>query len=405
MSLATLSSPLAEDLLRDSQQAARAASLRYVSDRQGGIRRLRAGRGFTYRDAEGKPIRDPQTLERIRRLAIPPAWTDVWICASENGHLQASGRDARGRKQYRYHPRWTEVRDSAKYERLAAFAAALPKIRRRVRADLALPGIPRGKVLAVIVKLLETTFIRVGNEEYAKTNGSYGLTTMRTRHAKTSGARIRFQFRGKSGVPHTIEVTDRRLAAVVKRCQELPGQELFQYLDDSGQPQPIDSADVNDYLRQASGEDFTAKDFRTWAGTLLAAGVLCQQEAMVGEVDAAEQNGAVDRSTARARKRAIVDAVKRVAQQLGNTASVCRKCYIHPRVLDAFAEGSLASLMQRGAGGGALRKQERSLLALLRASSARSRRLRRPGRNGAVLQRAVRKSARAPNQRPVARAS
>jgi DNA topoisomerase-1 len=257
----------------DGITAARAAGLRDTSDDQPGIRRVRCGRGFRYQGPDGRPVRDEDTLKRIRSLTIPPAWTDVWICPQQSGHLQATGRDARGRKQYRYHPRWRATRDESKYDRMVAFGLALPRIRARVEADLALPGLPRAKVLATVVRLLETTLVRVGNEEYARANGSFGLTTLRTRHVAVTGATIHFAFRGKSGVRHHIDVRDRRLARVVRRCRDLPGQLLFQYLDESGQRHGY-SADVNDYLREAAGEEFTAKDFRTWGGTVLAVATL-----------------------------------------------------------------------------------------------------------------------------------
>jgi DNA topoisomerase-1 len=255
----------------DPVESARVAGLTYVTEGRPGLARKRARKSFIYIDADGRRVRDPATLARIGALAIPPAWRDVWICASPHGHIQAVGRDARGRKQYRYHPRWREVRDETKYARMLSFAAALPAIRARVRADLARPGLPRAKVLATVVKLLETTLIRVGNAEYARANGSFGLTTLRARHVSVRGASMRFEFRGKGGKPHAVDVRDPRLARVVKRCQELPGQELFQYVDDDGRRQSIDSADVNRYLREAAGEEFTAKDFRTWSGTVLAA--------------------------------------------------------------------------------------------------------------------------------------
>jgi DNA topoisomerase-1 len=264
-------------------------------------------------------------LQRIKALAIPPAWTDVWICADPRGHLQATGRDARGRKQYRYHPRWRDVRDEVKYGRLIAFAGALPKIRARTQADLRKPGLPRQKVLATVVQLLEKTFIRVGNEEYAKQNGSVGLTTMRDQHAKVNGTSVRFEFRGKSGVQHAVDLRDKRLARIVKACRDLPGYELFQYVDGDGTREVIDSADVNEYLREITGEDFTAKDFRTWAGTVLAA---------------AELSAADGASSPRQARRNIVKAVEAVAERLGNTRAVCRKSYIHPAIFDAYLAGA-----------------------------------------------------------------
>jgi DNA topoisomerase I len=302
-------------------EAAQAASLRYVSDQDTGIRRQHRGTGFVYLDAKGRTIRDTATLARIRGLVIPPAWRDVWISPHPNGHIQATGRDERGRKQYIYHPRWRQVRDEAKFLRMAAFGAALPRIRRRVSRDLKLPGGPREKILATLVRLLETTLIRVGNDEYARTNGSFGLTTLRNRHVEVHGATIRFRFRGKSGKQHEIDVTDPRLARLVRRCQELPGQALFEYLDEQGQPHSIDSADVNDYLREIAGEDFTAKDFRTWAATVMAS------EALRTEIAP---------TTSAAAQRTIAKMVQSVASRLGNTASICRKCYIHPAVIEEF---------------------------------------------------------------------
>ncbi|GAC1457942.1 MAG: DNA topoisomerase IB [Candidatus Limnocylindrales bacterium] len=310
----------------DAIDAARAAGLRYVSDDAPGITRARSGRGFSYRDQRGALIRDHAELARIRRLAIPPAWTSVWICANPLGHLQATGRDARGRKQYRYHDRWREVRDGTKYGRMIDFAAALPKIRAQTDADLRKQGLPREKVLATVVRLLEGTLIRVGNEEYAKENRSFGLTTMQNRHVDVTGGTILFRFRGKSGVQHEVDVRDRRLAPVVRRCQELPGQDLFQYVGEDGEPHGIGSADVNAYLKEIAGDDFTAKDFRTWAGTVLAVRALEELDGYGSEAEA---------------KRQVQAAVESVAKRLGNTRAVCRKCYIHPAVLDAYLDGSL----------------------------------------------------------------
>ena len=310
----------------DPVESAKAAGLRYVDDETTrGIRRLGSTSRVRYLDPNGRTVSDPAELQRIRALAIPPAWTDVWICPIPNGHLQATGRDARGRKQYRYHARWREVRDEVKYGRLIAFAEALPRIRQRTDADLQRPGLPREKVLAAVVQLLEKTLIRVGNEEYARQNGSVGLTTMRDAHAKIEGGKVRFEFRGKSGIEHAIDLEDRRLAKIVKACRDLPGYELFQYIDEAGERQVIDSADVNAYLREISGEDFTAKDFRTWAGTVLAAQAL----AAVAEF----------KSNSEA-KRNVVKAIESVAKRLGNTKAVCRKCYIHPAILDAYMDGA-----------------------------------------------------------------
>jgi DNA topoisomerase-1 len=312
-------------VLAESVEAAEDAGLRYVSDDQPGFSRRRKGEEFEYFDQKGKPIRDEQRLLRIRRLATPPAWSDVWICPSPNGHIQATGRDARRRKQYRYHERWREIRDENKYDRLVNFGKALPKIRRRLKKDLALSGLPREKVLATIVQLLERSFIRVGNEEYARENKSFGLTTMKDRHVDVKGSRLRFRFRGKSGRQHEVDVTDRRIARIVCKLQDLPGQSLFQYLDDEGNVRDITSQDVNEYLREITGEDFTAKDFRTWAGTVLAAVAL-------GKLGGSE--------TKQQAKSNIKHAVGAVAEILGNTPAVCRQCYIHPAVLEAYLNGN-----------------------------------------------------------------
>jgi DNA topoisomerase-1 len=306
--------------------AAKTAGLRYVNDHMPGIRRRKAGKGFVYFTEDGKGIHDAQLIRRIKSLALPPAWNDVWICPFDDGHIQATARDAKGRKQYRYHARWREVRDETKYDRMVAFAQVLPAIRRRIEEDFVLPGLPREKILATVVRLLETTLIRVGNEEYARHNGSFGLTTMRDRHVDVSGSTIRFEFRGKSGKQHCVDLRDRRLARIVRRIQELPGEDLFQYIDETGGRHVVGSADVNDYLRQISGADFTAKDFRTWAGTVLAAKAL--------------QDLAGWDSNAQA-KRNVVQAVESVAKRLGNTKAICRKCYIHPAILNGYLEGSL----------------------------------------------------------------
>ena len=284
---------------------------------------------FCYRGIDGRPIRDPAVVRRIKALAIPPAWTDVWICPRPDGHMQATGRDARGRKQYRYHPRWRAVRDTTKYDRMIAFGEALPQLRVRLEQDMACPGLPREKVLATVVRLLETTLIRVGNLEYARANSSFGLTTLRNRHVKIAGATLQFHFRGKSGQYHTVRLHDRRLAMIVKRCQDLPGYELFQYIDTAGERQTIDSADVNDYLRQLTGQDFTAKDVRTWAGTVLAACALRECGPCTSQTEA---------------KKNIVQAIDAVAKRLGNTRTVCRACYVHPTVLDAYLDCSLCAL-------------------------------------------------------------
>jgi DNA topoisomerase-1 len=311
---------------------AQVASLRYVNDGVPGLRRLRApGGGFRYVGPDGAPVRDLATRRRIRSLAIPPAWTEVWICPHPEGHIQAVGRDARGRKQYRYHPRWREVRDATKYARLFELAQRLPEIRRRVSRDLARPGLPREKVLATVVRLLQTSLIRVGNPEYVEANGSFGLTTLRARHVTVARGSLRFEFRGKGGKHHVVDVADRRLAAIVRRCQELPGHELFQYLDEVGQRRTVTSTDVNLYLREIAGQEFTAKDFRTWAGTVLAAATLRD-----GPPDAA-----VDP------RRRVVQAMEVVARRLGNTVAICRRCYVHPGVIDAYLEGRLQRVMGR----------------------------------------------------------
>ena len=335
---------------RDPVESAKLAGLRYVSDAAPGIGRRRSGRGFSYRDADGKTIRDRAVLRRIKALVIPPAWTDVWICTLAHGHIQASARDAKGRKQYRYHARWREVRDEDKYDRMVAFGEALPKLRRRLEEDLAQPGLPRTKLLATVVRLLELTLIRIGNEEYARANESYGLTTLRERHVQVTGSTLRFRFRGKSGKLHEVAVVDRRLAAVVKRCQSLPGQELFQYVDEGGEQQSIDSSDVNAYLRETMGDDFTAKDFRTWAGSVLATQILGTPP--------------LDESATDPKKR-VVEAIKQVARRLGNTPATCRKHYVHPLVLEAFLAGSLAPIP---AGEDELSKHEAALLKLLRGA-------------------------------------
>jgi DNA topoisomerase I len=346
------------DLGGDPVRSASSAGLTYVADLSRCVTRVRAGKGFRYVDASGKTISDPAELRRIRGLAIPPAWTDVRICASANGHIQATGRDAKGRKQYRYHARWRRVRDETKFGRMIAFAEALPSIRARVTRDAALPGLPRQKILAVVTQLLERTLIRVGNEEYARQNRSYGLTTLRDKHVDITGPTMSFRFRGKSGKDHVIDVRDRRLAAIVRRCQELPGQELFQYLDERGQTHCIESADVNAYLREASGSDFSAKDFRTWYGTLLAARALGRAEGGPPQ------------------KKHVLAAVCWVADKLGNTPNVCRKSYVHPAVIDRYMRGELARMRRASAAATAqpsdkLDDDERSLLALLKEELTR----------------------------------
>ncbi len=342
----------------DPEASALAAGLRYTSDAQPGIRRRRQGDRFIYLTPSGEPLRDEATLARIRALAIPPAWTDVWICPSPRGHLQATGRDAKGRKQYRYHPRWRAVRDETKYERLIAFGEALPRIRKRVEHDLALPGLPREKVLATVVRLLEATHIRIGNEEYAKQNRSFGLTTLRNRHVAVAGAEVHFAFRGKSGKKHAIALHDRTLARIVRRLRDLPGYELFQYLDEEGKRQSVDSADVNAYLRAITGEEFTAKDFRTWAGTLAAAAALRAAGPAASQTET---------------KRKTVEAIRSVAEELGNTPAVCRACYVHPAVIAAYQDARLtqAATGRGGQSPRGLAPDERALLRLLREDSQR----------------------------------
>ncbi len=318
-----------------ARQAASSAGLVYVSDEAPGIARRRAGKGFSYRLPDGRPVRDAQTLQRIRQLAIPPAYTEVWICAKPNGHVQATGRDARRRKQYRYHADWAQVRGDGKFERIMAFGQALPRLRRRLRRDLALPGYPRDKVLAMVVALMAETLVRVGNAEYARSNRSYGLTTLRNRHLEfVKGGRARLKFRGKGGQEHDIEVDDARLVKLIRGCQQLPGQALFQYRDDDGQLQPVDSGEVNDYLREAMGESFTAKDFRTWGGTRAALQRLAQLPLP-------------DPSSERALKLAQNAVIREVADALGNTPTVCRKAYIDPCVFDGWRGGELHGLCER----------------------------------------------------------
>ena len=326
-----------EALVPDPVESAKEAGLRYVDDTKPGITRVRKGKGFVYvrpdgTKLEGKKLEQHDDYLRILALAIPPAWTDVWICPDPRGHIQATGRDARGRKQYRYHAKWREVRDGNKYDKMISFAQALPGIRKRVEQDLKSPGLPREKVLAAVVRLLETTLIRVGNDEYAKQNESFGLTTMRDKHVEVKGSCIEFEFKGKSGIKHEIDLEDLRLARIVKECQDLPGFELFQYLDDEGKVCDVGSADVNEYLRSITGQDFTAKDFRTWAGTVLAAMALREFEAFNSKTQANKN---------------IVAAVESVAKKLGNTKAVCRKCYIHPAILDGYLDGSLVKTLKK----------------------------------------------------------
>lgn len=342
----------------EARAAADDADLIYVTDHAPGITRRRVGKGFVFLDAKGRRVADDDTLARIRSLAIPPAWREVWICPQARGHLQATGRDARGRKQHRYHPRWRETRDRAKFSRTIAFGRALPRIRRRVARDLRRPGLGREKVLATMVRLLETTLIRVGNEEYLKQNGSVGLSTMRDRHVSVRRGVIRFNFRGKSGKRHEINLADPRLAKIVRRTQELPGQELFQYLDDAETPQSISSTDVNAYLREIAGAEFSAKDFRTWAGTVIAALALRECEAFTTKKEA---------------KRNLVGAIESVARRLGNTPAICRKCYIHPAIMDSYLDGKTIEVIRARAATAlhtarsGLSSEEKAVLALLRA--------------------------------------
>jgi len=319
------------DIVTDPADAAEEAGLRYVSDTRPGYTRKRSGESFQYFDTEGKLIRDESRLLRIGRLAIPPAYHDVWICPLSNGHIQATGRDDRGRKQYRYHERWRTIRDENKYDRILTFAAALPKIRRRVQADLKLPGLKREKVLAAVVQLLERTFIRVGNEEYARQNKSFGLTTMKDHHVKVRGKKLRFRFRGKGGQEHEVDFMDRRVAKIVRKLQDLPGQDLFQYFDDDGKLCNVTSQDVNDYLREITGEDFTAKDFRTWAGTVLAAMALNAQEKFATKKEA---------------KANVKNAIAAAAKLLRNTPTICRKCYVHPAIVESYLSGDLIEGLQ-----------------------------------------------------------
>jgi DNA topoisomerase-1 len=346
----------------DPKDAAESAGLRYVSDSRPGIRRRTSERGFTYIRADGSKLTEADVLARIKSLAIPPAWTDVWICPYADGHIQATGRDAKGRKQYRYHPRFREVRESTKYEHVVAFAEALPAIRAKVREHMALRGLPHKKVLATVVHLLETTLIRVGNDDYAKRNNSYGLTTLKARHVAVDGNEVRFRFTGKSGKEWSLRVKDRRVAKIIRACQELPGQELLQYLDESGKPQDVTSGDVNAYLKEITGKDITAKDFRTWAGTVLAAMALNEMRSF----DSAAQA-----------KRNLRTAIENVAARLGNTPTICRKCYVHPEVLTSYLDGNLILEIKSAVESELrdaldnLKPQEAAVLAMLRGRLAR----------------------------------
>ena len=344
---------------KEHHEAAKAAGLDYVTDVTPGIRRKRSGRGFSYYAPDGSLIRDRAERRRINALAIPPAWTEVWICPTSHGHIQATARDAKGRKQYRYHPRYREQRDESKFGKMLRFSEVLPVLRERLEEDLSLPGLPRQKVLATVVRLLDKTLIRVGNYEYTRNNRSYGLTTMRNHHVEVSGATLRFTFRGKSGVERSVAINDRRLARIVQRCQDLPGQELFQYVDDDGVRQTVDSGDINAYLREVTGQDVSAKDFRTWAGTMLAAREL-------RELGPAESEREIARN--------VVQAIDLVAERLGNTRAVCRKYYVHPTVIDAYTRGAvvkkprkprLSVQEKRARPSGALRLDEAAVLQFL----------------------------------------
>jgi DNA topoisomerase-1 len=346
----------------DPRDAAEWAGLKYVSDIRPGIRRKKTGAGFTYTRADGSRLTEPEVLKRIKTLAIPPAWTDVWICPFPNGHVQATGRDAKGRKQYRYHARFREVRESTKYEHVVAFANALPSIREKVREHMGLSGLPREKVLATVVHLLETTLIRVGNDDYARQNNSYGLTTLKNRHVALNGSEVRFRFTGKSGKQWSLRVRDRRVAKIIRACQDLPGQELLQYVDEQGSCQDVTSTDVNDYLKEITGKDITAKDFRTWAGTVLAAMALAEVESFENAAQA---------------KRNLRNAIEKVSARLGNTPTICRRCYIHPDVMSSYMDGSLVLQIKSQAenelrgGVGNLKPEEAAVLALLRSRLAR----------------------------------
>ena len=347
------------EIIKGAKKSARSAGLRYISDSRPGIRREKTGGQFRYRDARGRPVRRPEILRRIKSLAIPPAWTDVWISPDSNSHLQATGRDARGRKQHRYHPDWREVRDENKFARMIEFGKALPRVRRRMHHDLRRRGLPRQKVIATVVRLLELSLIRVGNEEYARQNRSFGLTTLRDRHAQIRGSTVRFRFAGKSRKEHDVDIRDSQLARIVRECQELPGQELFQYLDENGKRQKVDSTQVNEYLEQVAGRDFTAKDFRTWAGSILAAVALQEIARSEPRLQSKEQ---------------IVRAVKAVAECLRNTPTVCKKCYIHPAIFESHLDGSLRKLrLSKGNGKNgsfqSWQQHERNILALLQRRS------------------------------------
>jgi DNA topoisomerase I len=357
-----IDSPDCPQAIVDPKGAAESAGLRYISDARPGIRRKKVGKGFAYTRADRSRLSEPDVLKRIRALAIPPAWTDVWICPFADGHVQATGRDAKGRKQYRYHARFREVRESTKYEHVVAFADALPSIREKVREHMALRGLRREKVLATVVHLLESTLIRVGNDDYARQNNSYGLTTLKNRHVAVEGNEVRFRFTGKSGKQWSLRVRDRRVAKIIKACQELPGQELIQYVDEEGDCRDVTSTDVNDYLKEITGRDITAKDFRTWAGTVLAAMALTELESF----DSAAQA-----------KRNLRAAIEKVSARLGNTSTICRKCYVHPEVLNSYMDGNLVLELKSKAESelrsdmDSLKPEEAAVLALLRGRLAK----------------------------------
>lgn len=358
-----LDAATASDAVVDPRDAAESAGLVYVSDEEPGIRRRKAGKGFAYLRSGGGKVEDEATLKRIRKLAVPPAWTDVWICPRANGHIQATGRDAKGRKQYRYHPAFREIRESTKYERMLDFARALPALRERLAEHMAMKGLPREKVLATVVNLLESTLIRVGNDDYARNNKSYGLTTLKTRHVAVNGSELRFQFQGKSGKTWRLTVKDRRIARIVRACQDLPGQELFQYIDEDGERRDVTSSDVNAYLREITGRDITAKDFRTWHGTVLAAMALQELQGFDSQA---------------ALKKNVKAAIEQVASRLGNTPTICRKCYVHPELLTAYAEGQLLLEIKEEAEAelrddlARLRPEEAAVLSLLQARLERT---------------------------------
>lgn len=361
----------------DEIQSAKQAGLRYMIPKGPGIRRVRSGENFRYLDPDDKPVADADTLARIKSLVIPPAWSSVWICPRADGHIQAVGWDAKGRKQYRYHPDYRAARDLVKFDRMQAFGKALSRIRRIVDRDLNRPGMPKRKVLAAVVKLLETTYIRIGNEEYAEENGSFGLTTLKNQHCQILGGVLKFKFRGKSGQHHEITLEDKRLARIIRKCKDIPGSSLFEYLDENGQPQTLESGDVNTYLREISGGDFTAKDFRTWGGTCLAANFL------LGQLQEQEP----DDSTAKATKSALVDVVKNVACKLGNKPATCKKYYIHPAILESFTAGTLHTVAEKFRDTRSKYQYEQLVLSLIQP-------LKRAARKKTAEQRAQTKSSR-----------